>query len=132
MKPRFDKLVVVRGAASRMAAAAFADASSRVADHEDIAGRLDHAAMALGPETGGATGAALGAQLELSERMRSARGVAQGRIAVATAERDDAAVVRKGARRALDAAVDIRRAERQALRVRREARVVPVVGWRPS
>jgi hypothetical protein len=132
MKPRFDKLVVVRGAASRMAAAVFADASSRVADHEDIVERLDQAATALPCEIGSATGAALGAPLELSDRMRSARRVAQGRIAAATAERDEAAVVRKGARRALDAAVDIRRAERQALRVRREARVVPVVGWRPS
>ncbi len=132
MRARFDKLVVVRGAASRLAATVFADASSRVAEHEDIAGRLDQAATVPPPEMGSAMGAALAAQLELSDRMRAARRVARGRIVVATAERDDAAVARKGARRALDAAVDIRRAEQQAIRVRREVRVVPVVGRRPS
>ena len=128
MKARLDKLVVVRGAASRMAAAALADASSRVAEHIDIAARLDQAGATLTPETGGATGAILGGQLELGERMRSARHLAQGRVEAATADRTQAGIARKAARRALDAAVDIRRVERQAVAIRLAARAVPVTG----
>jgi hypothetical protein len=126
MKTRFDKLVVVRGAASRTASGAFAEASMRAAGQADMAGRLQNAASILSPEVGSATGAGLGAQLELAGRIDTACRVARARVEEATSERDEAAVARKAARRALDAAVDIRREHGRAAVLRREARAVTI------
>lgn len=128
MKARFDKLVVVRGIESRMAASTYAEASSRVVAHEDIADRLDGASAMLAPEPGAVTGSGLAARMELGDRMRTARRAAQSQVDIATFERGEAGHARKAARRALDAAIDVRRNERKAVTIRREARIVPIIG----
>ncbi len=132
MKARFDKLVIVRGAASRLAASTYAEASSRVAAHENMAGRLDDAAATLAPEPGAATGSGLTARMELGDRMRTARRAAQSQVDAATVDRGEAGHARKAARRALDAAIDVRRNERKAVTIRREARIVPIIGKRST
>lgn len=126
MKTRYDKLIVVRDVASRIATASFAEAAAHLAGQEALAVRLDSAANALSPEIGAASGAALAAQLELAGRMQAARSVAQARIDDARRDCDETALTRKASRRALDAAVDIRRAHQQARVTRAETRQMPV------
>jgi hypothetical protein len=125
MKSRFDKLVIVRGAESRLATRDYSASATHLAVQESLAARLEGAASALSPETGAASGAGLAAQHELSGRMQTARRTTQARIDDAQIDRDEAALARKAARRALDAVVDIRRVHRQARIVRAEAKAVP-------
>lgn len=127
MRARFNKLVVVRDAASRLATRDFAHAMAQLGEHEALAVRLDAAALALLPQKGPVSGAGLAAQLELSDRMLAARRMTHGRIIEALAERDDAGVARKAAQRALDAALDIRRTHRHARSVRAAAKAMPTI-----
>lgn len=122
MKSRYDKLVVVRATASRMATASFVDSAARLAGHESLADRLEAAAAALSPEAGVASGAGLAARLELAGRMQAAHFATQDRIDEARADRDDGALARRAARRALDAVVDIRRSHQKAAIIRIEAK----------
>ncbi len=128
MKTRFDKLVVVRGAASRMAAAAFAHAASRVAIQKAIADRIDTADILFAVNEGAASGSDLSARMEFGTRMQAIRHAAQMQIESATADRNDAAQERKGARRALDAAIDIHRTQRRAMHLRSANQAVPPAG----
>jgi hypothetical protein len=125
VKTRYDKLIVVRGVEARMATSDFAEAAATLAGHEALAMRLDGAATALSTETGTGSGADLAARLELSGRMHVARRTAQVRLDDALTARDQAATARKTSRRALDAAIDIRRAHQQTEITRAEAKAVP-------
>jgi hypothetical protein len=126
MKTRYDKLVVVRAAASRAATAALVDATGQLAGQEALVRRLEGAAAALSPDKGLVPAADLAARLELAVRMQSARQVTQARIEDARIDRDGVAHARRTARRALDAAVDIRRAHNLAKIARAEAKAQPV------
>lgn len=126
MKKRFDKLIAVRGAASRMASAAFAESAAHLKGQESLARRLEDAAAALSPEAGVGLGCELAARSELATRMQTAHRVTQGRLRDAWSDHDDVAAARRAARRALDAAVDIRRAHDRAEVARIETKVVPV------
>jgi hypothetical protein len=127
VKTRFDKIVIMREVASRAASGAYSKSAARVARLEALTARLDAAAVLLTSEPGSVSGEALGAQMELAGRMRAAREVAQLRVEDALAERAEASVKRQAARRALDAAKDIRRVDELAQETRREARTVPLV-----
>jgi hypothetical protein len=127
MTSRLDKLITVRRVASRMASSAFAESAGRALQQMSLVDRLNSASRALSPQSGIATGQMIGAQLELAGRMRAARQVARDRADAADAERSEAAVARKAAIRALDAAIDIRRAGDRARLQRREAMVMPCV-----
>ena len=126
MKKRYDKLVVVRSAASHTASAAFADSAAYLMGQETLARRLEDAAAALSPETGVGSGSELAARCELATRMQSARRITQGRLHDARSDHDNVAMARRAARRALDAATDIRRTHDRAEVARLEAKVVPV------
>ena len=126
MKTRYDKLIVVRAAASRMATAAFADAGADLGGQEALAQRLMGAAAALSPETGAATGAGLASQLELAGRMHAAHRTTRARVDDARTHHDEAALGRRAARQALDATVDIRRSHQKAAITRADAKAVPV------
>jgi hypothetical protein len=125
MKTRFDRLIVVRAAASRMATACFVDAAAHLAGQEALANRLESAGAALSPDTGLVSAASLAARLELSGRMKTAHRTTQSRIDDARIESDDIAMARRAARRALDAAIDIRRAHGLAKVARAEAKAIP-------
>jgi hypothetical protein len=125
VKARYDKLVVVRAAASRMTSAAFANSALQLAAEKALSERLQGAAAALSVETGIATGAALAARNELSGRMQAAHGETFARIEDAQSAHNDVAYARRAARRALDAAVDIRRAHQQTAIARAVAKTVP-------
>ncbi len=127
MTSRLDKLIKVRRVASRMASGAFAESAGRALQQMSLVDRLNSASRALSPQSGIAAGQMIGAQLELAGRMRAARQVARDRADAADAERSEAAVARKAAIRALDAAIDIRRAGDRARLQRREAMVMPCV-----
>lgn len=127
MKARYDKLVVVRAAASRMTSAAFANSALQLAAQKALSERLQGAAAALSVETGIATGAALAARNELSGRMQAAHCVTFARVEDAQTAHNDVAYARRAARRALDAAVDIRRAHQQTAIARAAAKIVPIM-----
>lgn len=127
MKSRYDKLIVLRAAASRIASAAFADSASQLAGQKALSERLEGATVALSPEPGIATGAGLAARNELSGRMQVARLSTLARVADAQAAHDDVAYARRAARRAFDAAVDIRRAHQQAALTRAETKAAPTM-----
>ncbi len=132
MTLRLEKLVKVRRAASRMASAAFAESAARSTDHAALVDRIDSASRLLMPEEGFAVGAALAAQLELAERMRAAGALAQHRAEIAFVDHQDAAIKRKAAIRALDAAIDIRRARDRADQRRHEVKsITPPVKVQP-
>jgi hypothetical protein len=124
MSARLERLIKVRRVVSRMASGAFVECAARAADHAILVDRIDGAARDLVAEEGLAAGAAFAAQLELAERMRAAGALARHRAEIAFAERQDAAVERKTAIRALDAAIDIRRAGDRADQRRREAKSI--------
>lgn len=126
MKSRYDKLVVVRAAACRRATAVFAESIARLAGQEALADRLEVAAAALSSEAGVASGAGLAARLELAGRMQGALRETQCRIDEARAVRNDGALARRAARRALDAVIDIRRSHQKAAIIRSEAKTAPV------
>jgi hypothetical protein len=125
MKARYDKLIVVRAAASRLATASFVESATHVAGQEALVRRLADATAALTPETGLASGAGLAARGELAGRMQAALRNTQRRLEDRQAEHGDSAVARQAARRALDSAVDIRRIHAKACLVRAEAKFVP-------
>ena len=127
MTTRYDKLIIVRRVASRLASAALAGAAARVATHQAVVRRLDDAACELTPETGLGLGAALGARHELAARMQTARRRAQAKANDACADRDNAVLARQSARRALDAAIDVQRADRKAQAARRTENTALVI-----
>jgi hypothetical protein len=127
MKTRYDKLVVVRRAESRIAAAAFATASADVGAQHALANRLRTALDSLSLTSGPTSAAEMAARMELASRMAAAQGVAQGRIDIAQAAQHDAGMARKSARRALDAVRDIRRVAVKDVIRRREAKALPPV-----
>jgi hypothetical protein len=126
MRARLDTLMIVRRVAAREAGVDLARAAGDVAHQALLVSRIDMASSALVPDCGLADGASLAAQLEFSQRMRVARSQAEARIAESRGLRDEAAVARKSARRALDAVIDVKRAARRTGEAQREARVVPV------
>ena len=126
MKKRYDKLVTVRDAASRMASAALADSTARVRGQEALGRRLESAAAALSPETGFALGGQLAACSELATRMQAAHKATLDRIQIARSDQDDAASARRAARRMLDAAIEARRAHEQAQVLRAQTKAVPL------
>ncbi len=132
MTSRLAKLIKVRRVTSRMASGAFAESAGRAADHASLVDRIERATCTLAPDEGFAVGATLAAQLELAERMRAAGALARHRAEIAFAERQHAAIERKAAIRALDAAIDIHRACDHVDMRRREAKsVVPMVRIKP-
>ena len=132
MTSRLAKLIKVRRVASRIASGAYAESAARAADHASLVDRIDGAARILVSEGGLATGADFAARLELADRMRAAGALARQRAEIAFAERQDAAVERKAAIRALEAAIDIRRAGDRADMRRREAKsVIPLAKAQP-
>jgi hypothetical protein len=132
MTSRLDKLIKVRRVASRNASGIFGESAARAADHAMLVDRIDGASRILAPQEGFAAGGILAAQLELAERMRAAGALARHRAELAFAERQDAAVERKAAMRALDAAIDIRRAGDRADLRRHEAKsIIPLAKVKP-
>jgi hypothetical protein len=131
MKTRYDKLVVVRRAESRMAAAAFATASADLGAQHMLASRLRSALDSLSLTSGPTSAAEMAARMELASRMAAAQGVARTRIDTAKTAQRDAGIARQSARRALDAVRDIRRdAIKQVVRSH-EAKVVPATPQEP-
>lgn len=126
MKKRYDKLIVVRSAASRMATAAFAESAAHLTGQESLARRLEDAATALSPETGIGIAGELAARCELAARMQTAHRTTQGRLHNARSDHDDVAMARRAARRALDTAVDIRRVHDRETVARAHSKAVPV------
>ena len=132
MSARLAKLIQVRRVASRIASGACAKSAARAADHASLVDRIDGAARILVSEGGIVAGADFAARFELAERMRAAGTLARHRAEIAFAERQDAAVERKAAIRALDAAIDIHRAGDRANMRRRETKsIVPLTKVRP-
>ena len=132
MSARLAKLIQVRRVASRIASGAFAESAARAADHASLVDRIEGAARVVVADEGLAAGAAFAARFELAERMRAAGALARHRAEIAFAERQDAAVERKAAIRALDAAIDIHRAGDRADLRRREAKsVIPLAKAQP-
>ena len=132
MTSRLAKLIKVRRVASRIASGAYAESAARAADHASLVDRIDAATRVVVADEGLASGAAFAARFELAERMRAAGALARHRAEIAFAERQDAAVERKAAIRALDAAIDIHRAGDRANMRRRETKsIVPLTKVRP-
>lgn len=126
MKQRYDKLIVVRGATSRIASAAFAESAAHLSGQEALVRRLEDAAAALSPQIGLGVASELAARCELAGRMHTAHRMTQDRVDDARSEYDDVSNARHKARRALDAAIDIRRTHDRDRAARSEAKVVPV------
>jgi hypothetical protein len=124
MKTRYDKLVVVRRAESRIAAAAFATASADLGAQHMLASRLRSALDSLSLTSGPMSAAEMAARMELASRMAAAQDVARTRIDAAHAAQHDAGVARQSARRALDAVRDIRRESVNDVIRKREAKFV--------
>jgi hypothetical protein len=124
VKTRYDKLVVVRRAENRIAAATFAAASVDVSTQHALASRLRSALDSLALTSGPTSAAEIAARMELASRMATAQGVARTRIDAAQAAQLGAGIARKSARRALDAAHDIQRVTINDLIRRREAKAV--------
>ncbi len=124
MKTRYDKLVVVRRAENRIATATFAAASVDVSTQHALATRLRSALDSLALTSGPTSAVEIAARMELASRMATAQGVARTRIDAAQAAQLDAGIVRKSARRALDAVHDIRRVAINDLIRRRAAKAV--------
>ena len=132
MTSRLAKLIKVRRIASRIASGVFAESAASAADHASLVDRIDAATRVVVADEGLAGGAPLAARFELAERMRAAGALARHRAEIAFAERQDAAVERKAAIRALDAAIDIHRAGDRANMRRRETKsIVPLTKVRP-
>jgi hypothetical protein len=125
MKTRYDKLVVIRRAESRIAAVTFATASADLGAQHALANRLRSALDSLSLSNGPTSAAEMAARMELASRMAAAQGVARTRIETAQAVQHDAGMVRKSARRSLDAVCEIRRVAVNDLIRRREAKVAP-------
>lgn len=125
MRTRLEKVRMLRAAESRRASGSFAEAATRVFVTENLCDRLDSAAATLALTPGEASGAAIAGQLELAERMRTARRAAQANADIAIEARTDAAAARMVARRALDAVTDLQREEARVEAGRLEARAVP-------
>jgi hypothetical protein len=125
MKTRYDKLVVVRQTESRLATVAFAMASADVVAQRALAGRLQGALESLAILGGPTSAAEMAARMELASRMAAAQGVAGDRINDAQAAQTEAGVARQSARRALDAARDIRRVAVNDVIRRQEAKALP-------
>jgi hypothetical protein len=131
MKTRYDKLIVIRRAENRIAAAAFASASADVGAQHVLANRLRSAIESLSLTSGPTSAAEMAARMELASRMAAAQGVARIRIDTAQTAQLDAGIARKSACRALDAVRDIRRVAVNDLIRHREAKAVPTKAQDP-
>lgn len=131
MKTRYDKLIGVRRAENRIAAAAFAAANADLGAQQALAYRLQTALDSLSLSNGPTSAAEMAARMELASRMAAAQNAASTRIETAQAVRCDAGIARQTARHALDTVREIRRvAINDAVR-RHEAKRVPVKAQDP-
>lgn len=121
MTSRLSRIIKVRRIASRAASDMFVEATERAARCDNLVERLADAAHMLGAEESESAGGALAAQNELSGRMRAAGALARHSAALASADQQDAAFARMTARRALELAVEMTRANDRAAERRRDA-----------